>query len=138
MCSWNGLINDLKKHAKIVHPRYILEESSYHSPHLSGSLVVLSCFGELFTCCVQKRDGRHYGAVQLIGTSREASRYKCEFKLSAANGIEQICKTFVVQGYSENFEAIFNSGNCFNLDEQTVNNFVEKNVLNLYIYLNKV
>ena len=134
-CSWNGLKRNLEGHATASHPGSFLEESGFHSPHLSGSLTVLSCFGELFTCYIQKRDGRYYGAVQLIGTSSEASKYKCEFTLLAANGIEEIRKTFLVQGYSENFETIFNSGNCFNLDEKTVNNFVEDNELNLAIVL---
>jgi len=52
---------------------------------------------ELFSYYLKKRDGRYYVAVQLIGTSSEASKYKCEFTLRAANGIEQISKTFLVQ-----------------------------------------
>jgi hypothetical protein len=64
-------------------------------------VAILSCFDELFTCYVQKRNGRHYGAVQLIGTSSESSKYKCEFTLRAANGIEQISNIFFVRGYSE-------------------------------------
>jgi hypothetical protein len=128
----------LKEHAKAAHPDYILEESSLHSPYLSEGLAILSCFGELFTYYLQKREGRYYAAVQLIGTSSEASKYKCEFTLRAANGIEQISKTFLVHRSSENFETIFNSGNCFNLDEKTVKNFVEGNELNLYINLYKV
>jgi len=134
-CPWNGLKNDLMEHAKTEHPDYVLEQSSIHFPYLSGALAVLSCFEELFTCYLQYREGRYYGAVQLIGPSSEASKYKCEFTLLAENGIEQIRKTFLVQGYSDNFETIFNSGNCFNLDEKTVNNFVKENELNLYIYL---
>ena len=134
-CSWNGLKNHFKEHAKAAHTGYFMEESSFHSPYLQGALSVLSCFGELFTYYLEKTGGRYYGAVQLIGTSSEASKYKCEFTLRAANGIEQISKTFLVQGYSEDFEKVFNSGNCFNLDEQTVNNFVEGNELNLYICL---
>ena len=134
-CSWNGLKNHLKEHAKAAHPDYVLEESSLHSPYLSEALAILSCFGELFTYYLQKRDGRYYAAVQLIGTSGEASKYKCEFTLHAANGIEHISKTFLVHGSAENFETIFNSGYCFNLDEKTVNIFVEGNELNLYINL---
>ena len=73
-----------------------------------------------------ERKWKDYGAVQLIGTSSEASKYKCEFKLRAANGIEQISKTFLVHGYSEDFETTFNSGKCLNLDEATMNLFVEE------------
>jgi len=137
-CSWNGLKSDLKQHGKAAHQGYFMEETRFHAPYLSGTLAVLSCFGELFTCYLQKRDGRFYGAVQLIGSSREASKYKCEFTLRATNGIEQISKTLLVNCYSEDFETIFHSGNCFNLDEQTVNNFVEQNELNLYIYVHKI
>jgi hypothetical protein len=50
-------------------------------------LTVLSCFGELFIFYLQKRDGRYYGAVQLIATRSEASKYKCELTLRSANGI---------------------------------------------------
>jgi hypothetical protein len=134
-CSWKGLKNEIKKHAKAAHPGCFLEQSSFHSPHISGGLAVISCFGELFTYYLQKRDGRYYGAVQLIGTSSEASKYKCEFTLRAANGIEQISNTFFVQGYSEEFEIIFNSGNCLNLDEQTIKKFVVDNKLKLNIDL---
>jgi hypothetical protein len=137
-CSWNGVKKDFKKHAKAAHPHYVLEVSTFHSPHIPETLVLLSCFGELFTYYLQKYDGRYYAAVQLIGTSSEASKYKCEFTLCAANGIEQISKTLFVQPYSEDFETIFNSGKCFNLDEKTVNNFVEQSKLNLYITLCRI
>ena len=103
-CSWKGPKNDLKEHAKAAHPGYFKEESSFNCRYLSEDLVVLSCFGELFIFYLQKRDRRYYAAVQLIGTSSEASKYKCEFALRAANGIEQISNTFLVRGYSEDFK----------------------------------
>ena len=127
-CSWKGFKNDVKEHAKAAHPKYFLEKSTFPDPHLSKSCGVLSHFGEIFTYYIQKRNGRYYVAVQLIGTISESSKYKCEFTLRAANGIEQISNTFLVQGYSEDFEKIFNSGKCFCLDEAVVRNFlVEKN-----------
>jgi hypothetical protein len=137
-CFWNGPKNDFKKHAIAAHPHYVLEVSTFRSPYIPETLVLVSCFGELFTHYLQKRDGRYYAAVQLIGTSSEASKYKCEFTLRAANGIEQITKTLFVQAYSEDFENIFNSGNCFNLHEKTVNNFIEQNELNLHITLYRI
>jgi len=94
-------------------------------------LTVLSCFGELFIFYLQKRDGRYYGAVQLIATSSEASKYKCEFSLRAANGIEQISKTFLVHGYSEDFETIFNSRKRLNLVEATIYLFVGEHKIKL-------
>ena len=130
-CSWNGLKNDLKKHAKAAHPKYFREVSKFRCPQLSWCLGILYCFDELFTCYLEKRNGRYYCAVQLIGTSSEASKYKCEFTLRAANGIEQISKTFSVNGYSEDFETTFNSGKCLNLDEETIKLFVEENKLKL-------
>jgi E3 ubiquitin-protein ligase SIAH1 len=138
-CSWNGLKNDLKEHAKSTHPKYFWEGSTFTFPLLSAqSFATVSLFGELFTYFLQKRNGRCYAAVQLIGTSSEASKYKCVFTLRAANGIEQISKTFLVQGYSENFETIFNSGKCLNLDEETFKSFDEGNNLKLTITLSKV
>jgi hypothetical protein len=137
-CSWKGLKKDMKEHVKAAHRHYVLEESSFDSPYLSDSVAILSCFDELFTCYVQKRNGRYYGAVQLIGTSSEASKYKCEFTLLAPNGIEQISKTFLVQDYSEEFKAIFQSGKCLILEEVTVRNFFVQNEINWNMKLSRV
>jgi len=138
MCPWSGFKNDLEEHAKAAHPTFFFEGSTFTSPHLSASMGIVSCFGEIFAYYKQKKDGRYYGAVQLIGTSSEASKYKCEFTLRAANGIEQISKTFLVQGYSENIETIFNSGKSLNLDVETINIFVAEEMLDLTITLSSV
>ena len=137
-CSWNGLKNDLKEHAKAAHSGNFFEASTFNSLSLSEALGILSCFGQLFTYYKQKKDGRYYCAVQLIGTSSEASKYKCEFTLRAANGIEQISKIFLVRGYSEDFEAIYNSGKYLNIDEVIIRNFVNENKLNLTVKLSTV
>jgi uncharacterized protein (DUF1778 family) len=79
-----------------------------------------------------------HSAVQLIGTSSEASKYKCEFTLRAANGIEQIINTFLVQAYSEDPEKIFNSGKCFCLDEAVERHFLIDKQLDLTITPSKV
>jgi hypothetical protein len=68
----------------------------------------------------------------------EASKYKCEFALRAANGIEQISKTFLVHGYSEDWETIFNSGKYLSLEEVTTRNFFVQNELNLNMKLSRV
>ena len=137
-CSWNGFKNDLKEHAKVAHSGYFLEGPTLRCPHLSDALAVVSYFGELFTYYKVKRGGRYYAAVQLIGTSSEASKYKCEFTLRAANGIEQISNIFLVQGYSEDWETIFNSGKYFNLNEETVEIFVVDKKLNMTVTLSRV
>jgi hypothetical protein len=137
-CSWNGLKNDLKEHVKAAHPEALDEGPTFIDPYLSNCMGLVSCLGELFTYYKNIRDGRYYAAVQLIGTDSEASKYKCEFKLSAANGIEQISNTFLVQGYSEDFETIFNSRKCFNLDEETVKVFVVDKKLNMTVTLSTV
>jgi len=137
-CSWNGLKNDLKEHAKAEHTKCFLEETTFNSPLLSDALAVVSHFGELFTYHKAIRDGRYYAAVQLIGTSSEASKYKYKCTLLAANGIEEIMKTFLVHGYSENFEAIFNSGKCLNLDEETIKQFVVENEMKMTVTLSRV
>jgi hypothetical protein len=98
----------------------------------------VSCIGELFTCWKLKKNGRYYTAVQLIGTSSEAAKYKCEFTLRAANGIEQISNTFFVRGCSEDYATIFNSGKCLNLDEETFKSFVEEKDLKLTVTLSTV
>jgi hypothetical protein len=138
MCSWTGLKNYLKGHAKAAHSDYFLEKQTFHDSHLSNTLAFVSCFGELFIYCKNKRDGRYYAVVQLIGTSSEASKYKCEYTFSAANGIEQISKTFLVQDHSGDVETIFKSGICINLDEETVKYFVEGKEAKMNMKLSKV
>ena len=134
-CSWNGLKNYLKEHAKAAHATNIFAEPTFPSPLLSQAVAFVFCFGELFTYHKQKKDGRYYCAVQLIGTNSEASKYKCEFTLRAANGIEQISNTFLVHGYSEDFDTIFNSRKCLSLDEETAKIFVVDEKLNLTVTL---
>ena len=73
-CSWNGLKKDVKEHVKAAHPKELLEGSSWRVSSLKDSIAVVSCFGELFTSRLQIRGGRYYEAVQLIGTSSEASK----------------------------------------------------------------
>jgi hypothetical protein len=138
MCSWNGLKNDLKEHAKAAHPNNFLEGSAFTLSNLSRSVAIVSYFGELFTYYQKINEGRNYAAVQLIGTNSEASKYKCNFLLSAANRIEEISNTFLVQGYSEDWETIFNSGKYLCLDEKTVKNFLEENKVKLTVTLSRV
>ena len=137
-CPWKGLKNDLKEHAKAAHKKHVWEGSGFISPHYTWSFWMLFCFDDLFMYHFKKRDGGYYAAVQLIGTSSEASKYKCEFTLRAANGIERISKTFLVRGYSEDFGTIFSSRKCFNLDAETVKIFFGDKKLNLGVQLNKV
>jgi predicted small metal-binding protein len=138
-CSWKGFKSDLKEHAKAAHKESIFETSIFRSVLFEDKIMnFLSYLGELFVHYKRIRDGRLYCAVQLIGTSSEASKYKCEFTLRAANGIEQISKIFLVQGYSEEFETSFNSGKCLCLDEVTVRNFLVGNNLNLTVTLSTV
>ena len=138
-CSWNGFKSDLKKHAIVAHSANFHFSSSFPSVSFMDKILnILSCFGQLFVQYKRIRDGRIYSAVKLMGTSSEASKYKCEFILRAANGIEQISKTFLVQGYSEEFEKIFNSGKCFCLDEAVVRHFLVGNQLDLNVILSRV
>jgi hypothetical protein len=137
-CSWKGIKSDLKVHAKAAHAKDFFENSVARSPKIAVDLGILSCFDHLFTYYQQIRDGRLYGAFQLIGTKSEASRYKSEFKLLAANGIEQISNTFLVRGSTEEFETIFNSGRCLSLDVSTAKTFLVGNKLNLTVQLSRV
>jgi len=137
-CSWNGLKSDFKQHIVAAHSKSFILEPTFRSPLLKGTVGVVSCFGELFAYYKQKKDGRFYCAVQLIGTNNEASKYKCEFTLRAANGIEQISNTFLVRSYTEDFEKIFNSRKCLSLDEETINLFVVDEKHNLTVTLSTV
>ena len=137
-CSWIGLKSDVKEHVKSVHPNAFYNGTKLCDFFLKDAWALFSYFGELFTYYKQKKNGRYYAAVQLIGTSSEASKYKCEFTLRAANGIEQISNTFLVHGYSEDWEKIFNSGKCLILDEDRAKHFVEGNKLKLTVTLSTV
>jgi hypothetical protein len=83
------------------------------------------------------RDGRHECAVQLIGIISEAFKYKCEFKLCAANGIEQISKICIVRSYIEDFDTTNNSGKSFCIDDVVVKNFVVDGEVNMTITLSE-
>jgi E3 ubiquitin-protein ligase SIAH1 len=137
-CSWKGQKNDLKEHVKTTHSNFYRETPIFTDPHLAISTMVVFYFGKIFTYYKDKRNGRCYAAVQLIGTSNEASKYKCEYTLSAANGIDQISNTFLVQASSRDFETIFKSGKCINLDEETVKYFVKDEKLQMSVKLSKV
>jgi hypothetical protein len=95
------------------------------------------CFDKVFLYYKKDIDGRCYCAVQLIGPSRQASKFRCEFKLRAANEIDEISKTFLVRSYSEDFETSFNSGKCLRLDDVTIRNFVIQDKLNLTVKISR-
>jgi hypothetical protein len=137
-CPWKGFKSDLKEHAKAAHPRYFSERSTFFSYMLQDEAALLFCFGEVFLSYKRIRDGRFYCVVQLIGPSSQASKYKCEFKLHVVDEIEEICKTFTVRSYLEDFETSFNSGKCLRLDALVVRHFVVQNVLNLTVTLSTV
>jgi hypothetical protein len=138
-CAWNGLKSDLKEHAKAAHPKAFFELSVLRAGTFGDRIVsLISCLGHLFVHYKRIRDGRMYCAVQLIGTCSEASKYKCEFTLRAANGVEQISITLLVRGFSEEFETIFNSGKCLCLDEAVVRHYIVENKLNMTVTLSKV
>jgi len=75
---------------------------------------------------------------QLIGTSSEASKYRCEFTLGVQNCIEQISNTFLVRNYTGDYEKIFNSRKFFNLDEETAKIFVLEEKIELDVTLHRV
>jgi len=136
-CPWIDHKSNLKKHGQAAHTESFFECSKIRFIKLEA-FVILSCYGELFTYNQLFRDGEFYGAVQLIGTSSEASKYKCEFTLRAANGIEQISKTFLVRSFTEDWKTSFSSGKCLRLAEVTVRKFCVKNNLNLTLKVFRV
>ena len=137
-CSTKCRKSDMKNHLERAHPGSFMETSKLRSDVFQHmSVTVLFCFGEIFVHHQRKKGGRFYSAVRLIGTNSEASKYKCEFTLRAANGVEQISKTLFVRGYSEDWEAIFNSGKCLRLDEVTVNHFLFEHKVNMTAKLSK-
>jgi len=128
-CSSKCWKSDMREHLEEEHEGSLEETSALSDLFEDMSVRVLFCFGEIFVHHQRKRDGRYYWAVQLIGTRDETSKYKCEFTLRAANGIEQISNTFLVRSYEEEWETSFNSGKSFCLDEATVKHFLVDNKL---------
>jgi hypothetical protein len=143
-CYWKGLKSDFKLHAKAKHLFHFSEcselefETLWVHTFFLHYFGILSCYGYLFTYCKPPKDGRFYSAVQLIGTSSEVSKYKCKFTLRAKNGIEEISKTFLIRSYVKNWEKIYNSGKCLNLDEETVRKLLVLNEVSLTITLSRV
>jgi E3 ubiquitin-protein ligase SIAH1 len=139
-CSWNGVISDLEEHATAAHAQGILKSATFtvRVRQSQSGVLLFYCFDEVFVYYKKFRDGRYYCAIQLIGPSSQASKFKCVFKLRAANNIEEISKTFFVRSYSEDVETSFNSGKCLRLDDVTVRNFVVQDKLNLTVTLSRV
>jgi len=133
-CPLKGFKRDLKGHVQAAHPNSFFECSKIRFVTLEA-FVILSCYGELFTYNQLFRGGELFGAVQLIGTSSEASKYKCVFTLRAANGIEHISKIFFVRSFREDWETSFDSGKCLRLNEVTIRKFYVQNKLNLSVKL---
>jgi hypothetical protein len=125
----------LEKHAKAAHLVNIFKDATFHSGLLQSEVALVFCFGKVFLYYQIVRDGRCYCAVQQIGPSSQASTYKCEFKLRAANDIEEINKTFLVRSYFEDSNTSFNSGKCLRIDDVTVRNFVVQGKLNLTVII---
>ena len=106
MCSLNSIKSGLIEHAISAHQRCFFESSTLLSLHVSETLEILSCYGELFTYYQLIQDGGLYGAAQVTGKSSVASKYKSEFTFRAPNGIEQISKTLFVRRYNEDLRQV--------------------------------
>jgi hypothetical protein len=138
-CSWEGLYSDLKAHGLAAHEAWFNEASKTDFIWCAGNNVnITSCFGQLFLQYTRVQYGKLYSAVQLIGTSGEDSKYKCEYTLRAENGIEQISTTLLVRGYSGDFQTIFDSGKCLCLDRAIVSRCLERKVIPYTVTLSKV
>jgi E3 ubiquitin-protein ligase SIAH1 len=136
-CPWKGVKSDLEEHAKAVHPEYFVRSSTHTSPWLDDDRQLVLCFGEVFLYNQRIRDGTFHCVVQLIGPRSQASKYKCEFQLRAANGIEQISKTFTVRSYEEDSETSFSSGKCSRLHDVVVTNFAVEHWLDMTVTISK-
>jgi hypothetical protein len=123
----------LEQHAKATHSAQIVKGATFLSSLLQSEVALVFCFDKVFLYYKKVRYGRFYCAVQLIGPSRHASKFMCELKLRAANDVEMVSNTFIVRGYSEDFETIFNSGKCLRLDEVTVRDLVVKDKFQLTV-----
>jgi hypothetical protein len=130
-CPWEGFNKDLPEHAYAAHSYNVIELStSPPSVDANGVLRFLYNFENSFLLYYQVRDGILYGAMKLFGKTSEARRYMCDFKILAENG-EEINGSFKVRPIKEDWDQIFNSGNCFSVDLVKYRQFRARNLLNL-------
>lgn len=137
-CSWKGLSSDFKLHVKNSHPDYFKDLTYIRSHVVGNGEAVRFIFNEAFLCYKIFNDGKCFCVVQLVGTTEEASKFKSQFTLCGANGVDKIVETFVVRSFTEDFSDSFNSGKCLMLDDKVVQNFIANGELNLIVSVSKI
>jgi E3 ubiquitin-protein ligase SIAH1 len=132
-CSWKGLLSEFKTHVTESHEDYYKDSPYIKSHNVGNAEAVRFIMNETFLCCKRIKEGKWFCVVQMVGTREEASKYRSEFALSGANGIDKIVETFVVRSFTEDFSESFQSAKCLVLDDKVVRNFVEDGKLNLTV-----
>jgi len=131
-------MSEFKKHVKDSHEEYYKDTSYVRSYNVGNAEAVRFIFDETFLCFKKVKDEKWFYVVQLVGTKEEALKYKSQFTLCAANGIDKIVETFVVRSFAEDFSDSFKSGKCLILDDNVVRNFVVDGKLDLTVSVSKI
>lgn len=88
-CVWDGPLNSIVGHVKVVHPDQIvfnnvhMETIPYSNDNQFFHMKILVAYGKIFRLCHQRHIGNQngYWSVQLIGAKGEAKNYTCHIGL---------------------------------------------------------
>jgi E3 ubiquitin-protein ligase SIAH1 len=137
-CSWRGLLSEFKNHVMVSHESYYNDMPYIKSHNVGYAEAVRFIHNEAFLCYKKIEKGKWFCAVQLVGTRQEASKYKCQFTLLGANGVDEIVETFAVRSFTEEFSDSFESAKCLVLDDKVIQNFVQDRKLNLTVSISTI
>lgn len=137
-CSWNGLMSEFKAHVAESHGDYYKDTPYIRSHNVGNAEAVRFILNQTFLCYKSMKEGQWFCVVQLLGTKEEAAKYKSQFALFGANGVDKIVETFVVRSFTEDFSDSFQSAKCLVLDDKVIRNFVEDGKLNLTVTISKI
>jgi E3 ubiquitin-protein ligase SIAH1 len=137
MCSWKGLISELKKHVTGSHKDYYSDTPDIRLHSIRIGEAVRFIWNEMFLCYESMKAGKWFCVVQMVGTKEEAANYKSQLTLFGSNGVEKIVGTFVVRSFLEDFSDSFQSGKCLVLDDTVIGKFIKGVKLNLTVSVSK-
>lgn len=137
-CSWKGLMSEFKAHVTESHEGYYKDTPYIKSYNVGNGEAIRFILNETFLCYKIMKEGQCFCVVQMVGTKEEAAKYKSQFTLFGANGVDKIVETFVVRSFTEDFSDSFESAKCLVLDDKVIRNFVEDGKLNLTVSVSKI
>jgi len=137
-CSWKGFISEFKTHVRDSHKDYCKNTPYVRSYNVGNAEAVRFILKETFLYYKRMKEGKCFSVVQLVGSKEEASKYKSQFTLRGANGVDKIVQIFVVRSFTEDFSESFQSGKCLMLDDNAIRNFVVDGKLDLTVTVSRI